>query len=592
MANLVEFIVKVKDLASGTIGKLATNMDSSLGKMEAGLSRFYNRTNSLKMSLSDIDKRMSELQKTRSISLDDRQIRRINQELNDLQRKKDRLENNGSSLMGGMRGLAAGILATAGIAGIGGIINSGMERQLTNKRLEVMTDKNTGQQMSSNLTDFAQKTIYGNEVFGVAQTMLSFGVAAENVMPAVSRLGDIASGDANRLQSLGLAFSQVASTGRLMGQDLLQLVNAGFNPLDEIHKKTGRSMADLKKDMEAGKISYAMVAQAIESATNKGGRFFEMTKQLAETAPGKLLALQGSFEGLMGTIGSGLLNALEPLIDIFQYLVDYPELILGIVAAFGAYMIVVKGAAVAQGILNFVMSLNPIGLLVMAIVGLIILIVHLVKKYDGWGKAMMNLWGSIKSFVSYVGLAFKDFFQEVGYRLEMFVLKMMHSFQFIGGVIQNFIKALSLASQGKFLDAKNALFAEIKTSASAEIEALEKNRKDQKKKNLNEMAGSIKSMQVLWGGVKLTKAIGEKSADSIGGMNTSFSGMTSAPSAGVDANKGITSGVKNLTINIGKFQDKTEIHTTTLNEGFENFEDKLMEMFLRVANSGGAAIAD
>ena len=58
-----------------------------------------------------------------------------------------------------------------------------------------------------------------------------------------------------------------------------------------------------------------------------------------------------------------------------------------------------------------------------------------------------------------------------------------------------------------------------------------------------------------------------------------------------DANKGICSGgTKTLHITIGKFQDKTEIHTTNLTEGVSEIEDKLAEMYLRIVNSGGAAI--
>ena len=78
----------------------------------------------------------------------------------------------------------------------------------------------------------------------------------------------------NKLSSLTLAFSQVQSTGRLMGQDLLQMIGQGFNPLQIISEKTGRSMADLKKDMENGAISADMVTEAFKIATSEGGRFF------------------------------------------------------------------------------------------------------------------------------------------------------------------------------------------------------------------------------------------------------------------------------------------------------------------------------
>lgn len=56
-------------------------------------------------------------------------------------------------------------------------------------------------------------------------------------------------GNASRFQLLSLAFSQMSATGRLMGQDLNQMINAGFNPLQEISKKTGKSIGELKEAM-------------------------------------------------------------------------------------------------------------------------------------------------------------------------------------------------------------------------------------------------------------------------------------------------------------------------------------------------------
>lgn len=113
-----------------------------------------------------------------------------------------------------------------------------------------------------------------------AQTLLAFGQSAESILPTIRNLGDIAGNDTQRFQSLTLAFAQMSSAGRLMGQDLLQMINAGFNPLQVISEKTGKSMLQLKKEMEKGAISSDMVAEAFRSATAEGGRFYKnMEKQ-------------------------------------------------------------------------------------------------------------------------------------------------------------------------------------------------------------------------------------------------------------------------------------------------------------------------
>ncbi|WP_192825326.1 tape measure protein [Rufibacter sp. LB8] len=270
MANLVEFIVKIKDLASGPMVKIAGAGDKSFGKLTQQANAFTAKFNRLGMSISDIDKKLDHLQRTRRMTVDSSQLRRINSEIDQLERRKGRLEGGNSRGGLGLGGLMGGAMALAGVAGLGGMVIMGMEKQMTDKRFEVMAGKEQGGQLSRNLTQFAESTMYGKEVFGAAQTMLSFGVSAKAVMPSVEKLGDIAGGNKDRLQSLALAFSQTAATGRLMGQDLLQFVNAGFNPLQEISKRTGKSMGDLKKEMEAGKISFLDVANSIDTATGKG----------------------------------------------------------------------------------------------------------------------------------------------------------------------------------------------------------------------------------------------------------------------------------------------------------------------------------
>jgi phage-related protein len=80
-----------------------------------------------------------------------------------------------------------------------------------------------------------------------------------------------------------------------MGQDLLQMINQGFNPLTIISQKTGRSMKDLKKDMEDGKITVEMVKDAFKTATSEGGLFYKGMDRGAKT-------LSGTFSTLMDNI--------------------------------------------------------------------------------------------------------------------------------------------------------------------------------------------------------------------------------------------------------------------------------------------------
>jgi tape measure domain-containing protein len=140
-----------------------------------------------------------------------------------------------------------------------------------------------------------------------ARTLMSFGTATETVMPKIRLLGDITGGNQQRFEFLSLAYAQASAAGRLMGQDLLQMINAGFNPLLEISEATGRSMIDLKKDMENGLISIAMVDEAMQRATGAGGRFSGMTAEMAKTFDGAYQQMVSAAQELAGTIGESVL---------------------------------------------------------------------------------------------------------------------------------------------------------------------------------------------------------------------------------------------------------------------------------------------
>jgi tape measure domain-containing protein len=151
-----------------------------------------------------------------------------------------------------------------------------------------------------------------------AQTLVGYGLAAEQTMPALRALSEVSVGNADRFQSLALAFGQVQANGRLMGQEVLQMVNAGFNPLQEISRTTGTSMIDLKKQMEAGAISAEMVEEAFKSATSEGGRFFDMNERLKNSAAGQYAKMKSDVELLATEIGTNLLPAAKALMEVLS----------------------------------------------------------------------------------------------------------------------------------------------------------------------------------------------------------------------------------------------------------------------------------
>lgn len=195
-------------------------------------------------------------------------------------------------------------------------------------------------QMINDLREFAAKTPL--QLSGLQENsklLLSFGVEAQNVLPYLKMLGDISGGNAQKMNQLTLAFAQMQSAGRLMGQDLMQMINAGFNPLQIIAEKTGKSIGELKKEMESGAISSDMIIQAFKDATSEGGKFYGMLEKQSETLGGKLSTLQDNFQQLQQQIGGTIAIGLSPLIEEFSKALNtvnsFSPALAGLIGTFG-----------------------------------------------------------------------------------------------------------------------------------------------------------------------------------------------------------------------------------------------------------------
>jgi tape measure domain-containing protein len=155
----------------------------------------------------------------------------------------------------------------------------------------------------SELEEFANNTPFDLPgVSKAAKTLLAFGVDANDLMPTLKMLGDVSLGNSQYFQQLALVFGQVQAAGKLTGQDLLQMVNVGFNPLEYISKRTGQSMSELRSEMEKGAITTDMVRQAFVDATAEGGRFNGAMDEYAQTFAGRWSTAMDALGKLSGEI--------------------------------------------------------------------------------------------------------------------------------------------------------------------------------------------------------------------------------------------------------------------------------------------------
>lgn len=220
---------------------------------------------------------------------------------------------SGLGTLGRGVGVVTGLLGAAGVAaGVFGVkASAGIETATMN--LTTLTGSaKTATTMVKQLTKYGNATTFDTQGLAeAAQQLLTYGINAKDVLPDIKMLGDISMGNQEKLSGLAYVFAQVQGNGHLMGQDLLQMINNGFNPLTNIAKRTGKSMAELRTEMSKGKISFAQVQQAMVDATKKGGQFYNGAKNGANT-------LAGAWGNLTGSISSTLGNALLPAIKAVE----------------------------------------------------------------------------------------------------------------------------------------------------------------------------------------------------------------------------------------------------------------------------------
>lgn len=311
--------------------------------------------------------------------------------------------------------------AAGGLLGLG--INAAMGAEEVETAFTVMLGSaERARDMIAELNTFSLVTPFTpTEVNKSARTLLAFGIEAEKITDTLNLIGDVSAGSGAALGQLALVFGQIKSTGRLMGQDLLQLINAGFNPLVIISEKTGKSVADLKKEMEQGKISFDQVEQAFRDATSEGGLFNEAMLQLSKTAPGLKSTLVGNMQEIAKAIGREALPAVKTLlttsIALSKSFVDLNKESAGLVAqmiaissaAFTATAALV-GARIAVRTLGITMRgalmATGVGALIIGLSSLVGLLYHATRQgarfgdeLTSWDKAANNVilaWENIK----------------------------------------------------------------------------------------------------------------------------------------------------------------------------------------------------
>jgi len=255
-------------------------------------------------------------------------LNEIEKEINDV----DKAAKNTGKTMSGFGGTLANAAATfTGIAvgsaitalGVDSIKAAADFEQLNISFETFLGSAEQGKKVLEDLQKFSGATPFtGKEVQTAGKALLAFGIDAENLIPTLTRIGDISAGTGKNFNELAIIYGKARTQGTLFAEDINQLTEAGIPIIGEFAKQFGVAESQVKKLGSEGKISFANLEKAFQSLTSQGGKFAGLTEKLSQSTSGRFSTLVDNFDQLKISIGTGLLPVAESLIDTFTGFID------------------------------------------------------------------------------------------------------------------------------------------------------------------------------------------------------------------------------------------------------------------------------
>ena len=321
--------------------------------------------------------------------------------------------------------------------------NASMESYLTNFKVMLGNEELAAAKLSE-LRKMAASTPFAlSDLTEGTQTLLQFGVAADDTTGVLQQLGDISLGNADKLQTLVRAYGKMSSAQKVTLENVNMMIDAGFNPLNQICDATGESMSDLYKRISDGRVSFEELQYAVQAATSEGGQFYNGMLEASQTFSGRMSTMKDNVAALTGELTSGLFAALGDLVvklnEVVTSFLDSDEkmdqlkdtigIATSVVAAAGAAFLAYKGyvalataaevahtvattamtaanaaaeagatgLALAQAALNAVISANPVALLVSALAALATGLVTAYKTSETFRNTVNSAFSTVKN---------------------------------------------------------------------------------------------------------------------------------------------------------------------------------------------------
>lgn len=504
------------------------------------------------------------------LSLQDLFSKKMSGAVNETKRMDSAMSGLGSRIAGVAAGIGIGVFAKE-------LVTTGAKFDSYKLQLETLLgSQRLASEAFNQIKADAAKTPFDVESLTRANSMLiSAGASAGEARETVLGLGNAIAatgGGSDELMRMSVNLQQIKTLGKASAMDVKQFAFAGI-PIYQMLSKTMGLSIEKVREMP---VTYEQLKTAFEKAAGAGGMFAGGLEKQSKSIGGQISNLKDQFTNALVDFYDKLKPTISSIIGFLSKLLSWTVKnketviligkIVGIVAAAALAYKAWAGATLimetAQIALNFAMTANPIGAVIMAITALVAIMATLISEYkslqdlheESMRKGIANSYKEEAGQVQFLA----DKYEKLGYS--------------------------KLKAEGRALEvSKKTLAADYAEVKSALAAATTDEQKRIAQKRLADLGGRNEALADIKN-KGLSNVIG-KGSDVSGGK---AGGGTSSSSVGSSTEVSATR-PQSLVINIGKMVETFELHSSNVTEGFDKIKQKLGNMLVEVANDANNA---
>jgi tape measure domain-containing protein len=569
MNNTIDFVLRMRDMASSNITRVGSTSQSVFNKMSQSANQMTGRNRVLGMSFTELQNKIKQVEDTISRSTIPSQIAMARRELASLQRQSANHVGNTSGTSGtgskglGVGGVAVGSmiggLATGGVSllvgavtsGIGEMINKSFEKEQAITGLTTFLGKKGAQDAYKNIRSDADATPFDTaSLLEVNRSLISAGLGAKsartdamNLANAVSAVG----GGNDILSRMAANMQQIKTVGKATAMDIRQFGIAGINIYAMLARSTGKSIEQVK-EMD---VTYADLSKTLAMANSKGGIYEGAMTAQSQTKSGKWSTVKDKFS----TAASDLGDAFSPIIHRF--------LDMGIRFANGIGPMIERAQPYIDGFANGIGKA----------VDYVTQMVSGTGKWSEWVAIAKDHFNTMWPIIQNIALKLWEFVS----RIIEFVRKseiIKDVFRFIGWYMKNIGDAISLVLDG-ILWVWDNLVEPILNKIEAFYRWIKGNN------TIN-----VKGTKTL-----ITPRTPKDESPENSPLGAGGSLMASNGESGKSAGETVSgAGPKVVNIHVGKFFDNLQFTTMNGSESVEELEKIVMECLARIVYNGAKMV--